>query len=200
MSFTTWCRKSNFWNFELLNTYICIYIWIYIFLYIHIYIYVYIHIYVYMVTESLQIPNFKKKRYKICSARSEHHVAPIFNHPLWRTSDLNSQMPTLLVMAFKESTIKASESDKCIQVENLADIGCTIWVLQSKGNVNVVWKNPSFVVMKTFWDVDIVRPESTVKKAFKWLNLKFRYLFDSDMYETKCAEKVLRNSILCTQN
>jgi hypothetical protein len=113
--------------------------------------------------------------YKICSARSEHHVAPIFNYTLWMTSDLNSQMPTLLVMAFKASTIKASESDKCIEVENFADIGCTIWVLQSKGIVNVVLKNPSFAVilMKTFWDVDIVRPESSVNKAFKWLNLRY---------------------------
>ena len=43
--------------------------------------YIYMYIYIWLQSPS-KYPSFKKKMYKICSAGSEHHVAPIFNHPL----------------------------------------------------------------------------------------------------------------------
>ena len=75
-------------------------------------------------------PIFKKKRFKICLAGSEHHVAPILNHLIWRKSELNSPNADTFSNGFSGEYPKSAEHDSSW---DLADIRFTIWVAHSKG-------------------------------------------------------------------
>ena len=87
-----------------MDLYMNIYIFIYIHIYICIYIYIYIYIYSYSVPPNNQLEKRKRLKSAVLEVRTTWHLFEIAEYEGHQLQI--RKMPILLVMAFKESTIK----------------------------------------------------------------------------------------------